>query len=121
MGRPGIRASPAAVPVANAAVGGWPWCLPHVSGALLSVHAQPRASRAEIAGLHGAALKIRVPGAPVDGQANAELQRFLAAVLGVSRSAVELVRGATGRRKQFLIHGRAPAEIARRLLNGGRL
>lgn len=111
MGRPGTRPSPAAAPAAEAT----PWCTPHARGALLSVHAQPRASRAEIAGPHGAALKVRVPGAPVDGQANAELQRFLADVLGVSRSAVELVRGGTGRQKQFLLHGLTPAAAARRL------
>ena len=108
--KPAVPAAKSATPPA-----GLPWCLPHAQGALLCVHAQPRASRAEIAGLHGAALKIRVPGAPVDGQANAELQRFLADALGVSRSAVELVRGATGRQKQFLIRGLPPAEAARRL------
>ena len=106
-----------AVPAANSAPppAGPSWCLPHARGALLCVHAQPRASRAEIAGLHGAALKIRVPGAPVDGQANDGLQRFLADALGVSRSVVELLRGATGRQKQFLLHGLTPAEVARRL------
>ena len=102
-------------PPPAAAGAGLPWCQPHVRGALLCVHAQPRASRAEIAGVHGDALKIRVPGAPVDGQANAELQRFLADALGLPQSAVELVRGATSRRKQFLLNGLSPAAVARRL------
>ena len=112
MGRPGTRPSPAAAPAAEAT----PWCAPHAEGTLLQVQAQPRASRAEVAGIHGGRLKVRVPGAPVDGQANAELQRFLAAVLDLPKAAVVLQRGATGRRKQFLIRGLTPAETARRLL-----
>ena len=112
MGRPGTRPSPAAAPAAEVASS---WCLPHAEGTLLQVQAQPRASRAEVAGLHGGLLKVRVPGAPVDGQANAELQRFLAAVLDLPKAAVVLQRGATGRRKQFLVRGLPPAEVARRL------
>lgn len=70
---------------------------------LLTVHAQPRASRDEIAGLHGDALKIRITAPPVDGKANAHLQKFLAESFGVPHAQVELVQGETGRRKQFRI------------------
>ena len=44
---------------------------------------QPRASRTELVGRHGDALKIRVAAPPVAGAANEALVRFLAERLGV--------------------------------------
>ena len=76
---------------------------------LLRVHAQPRASRDEIAGVHGDALKIRVAAPPVDGEANAALCRFLGKLFGVAKSAVSVERGDTGRAKTVRI--RAPATL----------
>lgn len=70
---------------------------------LLSLHVQPGASRTEVAGVHGegaeARLKIRLAAPPVDGKANAELLRFLAAAFAVGLRAVMLVRGETSRQK----------------------
>ena len=65
----------------------------------LTLHVQPGASRTEVAGTHGDALKVRLAAPPVDGKANAELLRFLAEVFGVPRRNVTLVRGDTARAK----------------------
>ena len=65
---------------------------------VLTVRAQPRASRDELR-LEGERLKARITAPPVDGAANAHLLRFLAAEFGVAPSRVALVRGATGREK----------------------
>ena len=51
---------------------------PTEAGCRIRIPVQPRASRTEIAGPHGNAIKIRVAAPPVDGLANAELIRFLA-------------------------------------------
>ena len=64
---------------------------------------QPGAKRTEVAGVHGDALKIRLAAPPVDGKANAELVRFLAAEFGVPAARVTLVRGAAARRKTVRI------------------
>lgn len=82
---------------------------------LLNVHTQPRASRDEITGVHGDALKIRITAPPVDGKANAHLQKYLAEVFGVPRAQVELLHGETGRRKQFRILDpvKLPAPVTR--------
>jgi hypothetical protein len=69
------------------------------------VHVVPRAKVTEVAGRHGDAVRIRLAAPPVDGAANAELVRFLAERLGVPRSAVVLVRGATARRKTLTVAG----------------
>lgn len=84
-------------------------------GCVLSVHVVPRASRTELAGLHGDQLKVRLQAPPVDGKANRVLLRFLADRLGVSASAVALISGETGRDKRIRVHGVVAAAAAARL------
>jgi len=71
------------------------------------LHVQPGAKRTEVAGVHGegaeARLKIRLAAPPVDGKANAELLRFLAAAFAVPLRAVTLLRGETSRQKTVKI------------------
>lgn len=67
--------------------------------ARISVYVQPRASKTEVAGMYGDALKIRVAAPPVDNAANAALIEFIAAKLGIAKRSVTIVAGAAGRRK----------------------
>ena len=76
-----------------------------VNGVRFSVHVQPRASRTEIAGVHGAALKVRLHAPPVDGAANEELVSFLAHELGVAKRAVRIVAGQSSRGKTVEVDG----------------
>jgi uncharacterized protein (TIGR00251 family) len=64
-----------------------------------SVRLQPRASQNEIAGLSGAALKVRVTAPPVDGLANEALIELLSRALNTSRRNVCIVSGHTSRTK----------------------
>ena len=66
---------------------------------LLTLHVQPNATRTEVAGLHGDALKIRLAAPPADGKANAELLRYFAEAFGVPLRNVTLLRGESSRRK----------------------
>ncbi len=75
------------------------------------VHVVPRASCSEIAGAHNGALKIRIAAPPVDGAANEELVRTLAKAFGVSRNAVEIVRGHSAKLKTVRISGASPAVL----------
>ena len=84
-------------------------------GVSLSVKAQPRASRTEIAGTHGAELKVRVAAPPVDSAANAALVEFLAETIGCPRRNVSLTRGDTSTHKQFVVSGVPVETIAERL------
>lgn len=81
------------------------------------IFVQPRASRTEVAGAHGDAVRIRVAAPPVDGEANAELVRFLAKRLAVQRSAVQITSGQTGRRKRVVVAGMDPEAVRSRLLD----
>jgi hypothetical protein len=76
-----------------------PWCRRLADGWSLTIRVQPGASRSEVVGAHGDALRVRVTGPAVDGKANAELVRFLAAHLGIPPRSVEITRGHTNRTK----------------------
>jgi uncharacterized protein (TIGR00251 family) len=79
------------------------------------VRVQPRASRTELAGRYGDALKIRLAAPPVDGAANEALVRFLAERLKVPRSSVALMAGAGARAKVLAVTGIGLEEAVRRL------
>jgi uncharacterized protein (TIGR00251 family) len=71
---------------------------------ILNIRLQPRASRDEIVAVQtDGRLKVRITAPPVDGQANDHLLRFLADLCDVSRSAVTLLSGQTGRNKRICI------------------
>jgi hypothetical protein len=71
----------------------------------LEVLVQPRASRSRVVGEHGGRLKIQLAAPPVDGEANAALVELLASLLGVRKADVEILRGATGKRKTVRVAG----------------
>ena len=77
----------------------------HADGATIAVRVAPRASRTQVAGRHGDALKVSLAAPPVDGAANAELIRCLARLVGVRRSDVTIVRGERSRDKVVLVRG----------------
>lgn len=83
------------------------WCSEHANVLELTLHVQPGAKSTEVSGVHADALKIRLAAPPADGQANAELFRFLAESFDVPRRNVTLIHGASSRRKRVRIH--APA------------
>ena len=69
-------------------------------GSALAVRVIARAGRNQIAELmDDGRVKIRLAAAPVDGEANQQLIRFLADALHVPKSAIEIVAGLTSRDK----------------------
>lgn len=82
---------------------------------ILQVKAVPNASRNEIAGWVGDALKVKLRAPPVDGKANAELCRFLAEALELPRNAVTVATGDTSRHKRIAIAGLDLSQVRARL------
>jgi uncharacterized protein YggU (UPF0235/DUF167 family) len=92
-----------------------PWA-PAPDGLFLSVRLTPKGGRDAIDGIETLAdgstvLKARVRAAPHEGAANDALIGLLAAALGIRRSAVELIAGATARVKRLKVVG-DPAALA---------
>jgi len=85
-------------------------------GAAFAVHVVPRASKNEIAGRVGDAIKVRLTAAPVDGKTNQALIALLAQKLGVRKNQVEIVAGERSRNKMVCVLGMSPAEVEERLL-----
>ena len=82
------------------------------------VHVQPQATRTEIVGLHGDALKIRLAAPPVDDAANEALIELLAEALGVPRRAVRIVSGARARSKVVEVVGVSIEEVSQLAIRG---
>lgn len=92
-----------------------PCIIPDGTGTRISIHVVPRASKTEICGLQGDALKVRLQAPPVDGKANLALCSFFAKQLGLSRRGVTLGVGATSRRKTLLVPDLSPVDVAQKL------
>ena len=80
--------------------------------ARIALYVQPRAAKTCIAGTHDGNIKVRLAAPPVDGAANAALIEFIAERLGIAKSRVRLVSGATSRRKVLEIEGVDAATVA---------
>lgn len=74
-------------------------------GVILSVQARPRAKQNGVTGVHDGGLKVSVTQPPEKGKANDALIQVLAKSLGVKRSQIRLVSGATSTQKKFLLSG----------------
>jgi uncharacterized protein (TIGR00251 family) len=70
---------------------------------ILDVSVSPNAKRTEVVGWHDGALRLRLSAPPVDGAANEALRKWLSQELGIPQNRIELLRGATGRRKQWAL------------------
>jgi uncharacterized protein YggU (UPF0235/DUF167 family) len=91
---------------------------PVTGGLKLKVRVTPRGGRDAVEGLGADAgeaphVKLRVAAAPVDGDANDAVVRLLAKWLGVPKSKIEVISGATMRLKTVLVGG-DPQALAQR-------
>lgn len=89
-------------------------------GVLVRLRVSPGAKSTEFQGAYGdEALKLRVAAPPVGGKANAEVERFLAGLVGAAPSEARVVRGASARDKTVFVGGvsaaRAREAISSRL------
>lgn len=70
---------------------------------LLNIYVQPKASRDQIVGLHGDELKVAITAPPIDGKANAHLQKYFSKIFKVAKGNIVVVKGELGRHKQLKI------------------
>src|SRR3981189_529252 len=84
---------------------------------VFSVRVQPRASKDEVAGEMGGALKVRLRAPAVEDRANEALVEFLAELLKTSRSAVSILSGERSRVKRIEIHGVSRQQVLNLLVH----
>lgn len=87
-------------------------------GVRITLYVQPKASKNQVIGPHGDALKVRIKAPPVDGAANRECVKFIAKIAGCAKSRVQVVKGQSSRTKQLHLHppdGIAPSVYAEKI------
>lgn len=84
-------------------------------GTILKIRVVPGARKSELAGEAAGRLKVRLMAPPVEGKANRELVRFLAARLGLKKNRLSLTAGERSREKSILLEGISPDEVRSRL------
>ena len=82
----------------------------------LKVKAVPGASRSEIVGKLGEALKIRVVAPPEGGKANREIVALVAAKMGLSLNQVAVLSGQSSPAKVLSVEGLSAEDAWARLL-----
>jgi uncharacterized protein (TIGR00251 family) len=86
-------------------------------GSALAVRVTPRASRNEITEIQSdGTVKVRLTAVPVEGEANQALIAFLAEVLGVAPSKLDIVAGLSGKDKLISVLDMDKDEVHRRLV-----
>lgn len=84
----------------------------------MAVRVFPRANRNEIVDiLSDGTIKIQLTASPVEGQANAALLKFLAKVLEVPLTKLEVVAGVHGRNKLVSVIDMDAATLHKKILN----
>lgn len=87
-------------------------------GAALAVRVTPRASKNEIVEVLGdGTVKVHITAPPVDGKANETLLKFLAEILDIPPSRIEIVAGATGRDKLISVLEMDAATLHQKILD----
>jgi uncharacterized protein len=85
-------------------------------GAAFAVHIVPKATKNEVVGKHGDALKINLISNTVGGIANDTLINFIAQKLNIKREKVEIAAGLTSAEKMVIVVGVSPQQVETLLL-----
>lgn len=72
-------------------------------GTEIAVRVTPKASRNKLEVADDGMIRVYVTTVPEGGKATADVQKMLAKAIGVAKSRLELVRGATSRDKVFRV------------------
>ncbi len=81
------------------------WIRPERDGVSLVVHVVPGAGRSEVVGPQHGKLKVRVAAPAMEGKANQALVEFLARLLHIPKSRVQVRHGERSRSKVLFVQG----------------
>jgi len=98
-------------------VGAEDFVRPAEGGVFVKLRVSPGAKSTAVKGLYGeSAIKLSVAAPPVEGKANAQIERYLSRLLGVPGSGITVVKGTSSRDKLVFVSSCVPEEV-RTLLN----
>jgi uncharacterized protein (TIGR00251 family) len=87
-------------------------------GAAIAVRVTPRMAKNQVyAIMDDGTIKVRLTAPPVEGKANKALIRFLAEILEIPLSAIEIVAGQTGHDKLVTIYNMSSEDVQQKLLH----
>jgi len=90
----------------------------NTKGAALAIRVTPRAQKNQVAQIMAnGTIKIHLTAPPVEGKANAALVNFLAEILQVPETSVEIIAGSSGRSKLVTISGLDHDAATQRIAN----
>ena len=79
---------------------------------VIAVRVTPRSNRDAVEGTdESGAIRVRVTAPPADGAANKAVTRLLARTLGLPKSAVSVVSGASSRHKRLRLAGLSARDV----------
>ena len=84
-------------------------------GAAFAVRVMPRASKNEISGRYGEAIRVRLAATLAEGAANEALIELLSEKLAVRTNQIEILAGHASRDKIVCVIGLTPQELEQRL------
>ena len=87
-------------------------------GSAIAVRITTRSSRNEISNImDDGTIKIRITAPPVEGAANRAVIEFLAKILDIAPSRIEIIAGLTSRDKLISIFDLTPEEVHERIVS----
>jgi len=88
-------------------------------GSAITVRLSPRSNHNEIAEiLEDGTIKIKLTVSPTDGHANAELIKFLAEVLGIAQTKIDIIAGQSGQDKLVTILDMSTGQVQEKIVAG---
>lgn len=78
----------------------------------IAIYVKPGSSKTSVGGTFDGLLVVSVTAPAIDGRANHAVESAVAAALGLPKRAVEVVAGASSRRKRLAISGASQEQIA---------
>ncbi len=84
-------------------------------GVSFDIHVNPHASKAEIAGIAGGLLKVKVTAPPVEGAANTACILLLSKKLGLKKSRMDIIAGDKGRKKTIRVRDISTADLEQKI------
>lgn len=81
------------------------WCSPIAGGVRLALQVTPNAKKSQVIGALDDVLKLRLQAQPIEGKANEALIRFLAELLELPRSRIQITHGQTSKKKLVELNG----------------